>query len=86
MTMLGKARRCLHAIAAVLIVTAMPVLAGADQDNRFRLEGLWPGTWTLRTDIDGHLVRAVLQIAPDATEMRFDLDVDRTTDDAGKEP
>jgi hypothetical protein len=43
-------------------------------DGRFRLENLWPGTWTLRTDIDGRPVRATLEIPPDATEVHLDLD------------
>ena len=47
-----------------------------DQDNRFHLEGLWPGTWTLSTDIDGRSVQATLEIPPDVTEVRFDLSAD----------
>jgi hypothetical protein len=47
-----------------------------DQDNGFHLD-LWPGTWTLSTDLDGRPVQTTLLIPPDATEVRFDLDLVR---------
>ena len=47
-----------------------------DQDNRFRLMGLWPGTWTLSADIDGRPLEATLEISPDTTtEVQLDLEL-----------
>lgn len=44
-----------------------------DQDNRFNLEGLWPGTWTLSADIDGRPLKRTVEIPPGVTEMEMEL-------------
>ena len=54
------------------------------EDNRFHLPYLWPGTWTLSTDLDGRVVNTTLQIPAGATEVRFDLDLGRTADGTGE--
>lgn len=52
--------------------------SAVEQDNRFSLPDLWPGTWTLSTDIDGRPVSTTLQIPPGATEVRIDWEVRRS--------
>jgi protocatechuate 3,4-dioxygenase beta subunit len=50
--------------------------------NEFHLDGLWPGTWEVRTDVDGRNVKATLEIPPDAVEVQLDLNADLPVADA----
>jgi hypothetical protein len=45
----------------------------AEQDHRFQLPDLWPGTWTVTAMLDGHQASAQVRILPADTAVRVDL-------------
>lgn len=50
------------------------IVIPVDRDNRFSSSNLWPGTWTLSTDVDGRPVSTTLRILPGTVEAQVDLD------------
>jgi protocatechuate 3,4-dioxygenase beta subunit len=44
-------------------------------EHRFSSTDLWPGTWTLSTDVDGRLVSTTLQILQGAADAQVELNV-----------
>ncbi len=57
-----------------------------DQDNRFHLPDLWPGTWTLSTDIDGRQSSTTLRIQPEDTAVSINLDAEDEEDSLPANP
>ncbi|HYU34498.1 MAG TPA: carboxypeptidase-like regulatory domain-containing protein [Thermoanaerobaculia bacterium] len=57
-----------------------------DQENHFHFPDLWPGTWTLSTDLDGRPVRATFEIPPGVAEFGIDLDCAKIEKDTNDEP